>query len=281
MIAAIKQFDVLEPERKAARKGANFLDRAALTERAGLFMSKPGGRHVVLDLPSNVLSALRALLENLAEDVVLLAKMETELSPEEAAKILGVSRPMVYHRMDSGRLPFRPVGSHRRVLLKDVLALRDFEVERRRVAQELSEDTDALKQKAAKTTAGLSGRRPNRGPFATEDEALKAVVERLVNGIRPEQIWLFGSRAEGRNAPDSDFDLLVVTSTESGEAGFDYDAAYAPIRGLGVGCDIVPCRVDEFEQDRDDRTSLCWSVVHSGKKLYDRAEENRRVLHAR
>jgi hypothetical protein len=41
-----------------------------------------------------------------------------------------------------GRLSFRQVGTHRRVLVKDVLALKSFEEERRLFARELAEDTD-------------------------------------------------------------------------------------------------------------------------------------------
>jgi len=41
----------------------------------------------------------------------------------------------------------------------------------------------------------------------------------------PVAIWLFGSRATGSNAPDSDFDLLVVTKDEDGAAGVRYDRA--------------------------------------------------------
>jgi predicted nucleotidyltransferase len=114
-------------------------------------------------------------------------------------------------------------------------------------------------------------RRPNRGPFSSEEEALVEVVTRLVRGLDPDEVWLFGSRAERRNAPDSDFDLFVVTKVSDGEAGFDYNAVYAPIRGLGVGCDVVPCRADEFEEARNDPTSLCWQVIRTGQKLYERA----------
>jgi uncharacterized protein len=121
--------------------------------------------------------------------------------------------------------------------------------------------------------------RSNRGPFATEEEALVEVVARLVRGLDPEEIWLFGSRAEGRNAPDSDFDLLVVTKIEAGDAGFDYGAAYAPIQGLGVGCDAVPCRADDFVEERNDPTSLCWHIVRTGKKIYERAASDSSLLH--
>lgn len=123
--------------------------------------------------------------------------------------------------------------------------------------------------------------RANRGPFASEDQALGEVVSRLVRALDPREIWLFGSRAEGRNAPDSDFDLLIVTKVEDGEAGFDFDAVYAPLKGLGVGCDVVPCRADEFDEERGDPTSLCWLVAHTGKKLYDRAEPDSGFLHPR
>jgi predicted nucleotidyltransferase len=75
-----------------------------------------------------------------------------------------------------------------------------------------------------------------------------------VRDLDPEQIWLFGSRAEGRHRPDSDFDLFVVTRTNSGDSGHDYDAVCAPILGLGVGCDVVPCRADDFATARNDRT---------------------------
>src|ERR1043166_4259931 len=83
---------------------------------------------------------------------------------------------------------------------------------------------------------------PNKGSFGSEQEALSGVIGKLVEKLNPVEIWLFGSRAEGTHRPDSDFDLFVVTAREDGDAGFDYDRAYAPLSGLGVGCEVVPCR---------------------------------------
>jgi predicted nucleotidyltransferase len=111
--------------------------------------------------------------------------------------------------------------------------------------------------------------RPNRGPFESEDQALDEVTKRLVRALDPREICLFGSRAEGRHAPDSDFDLLVVTKVEDGRSACDFNAVYAPIKGLGVGCDVVPCRADYFDMERNDPTSLCWRVVRDGKQLYE------------
>ena len=121
----------------------------------------------------------------------------------------------------------------------------------------------------------------NRGPFASEEDALDEVVGRLVRALDPEEVWLFGSRAEHRNASDSDFDLLVVTQISDGDRGYDYRAVYEPIKGLGVGCDVVPCRSDDFAQERADPTSLCWHVIHTGRRLYERGPTDRCLPDAR
>jgi len=122
---------------------------------------------------------------------------------------------------------------------------------------------------------------PNRGPFASEEEALSGLVRKLVEKLDPIEIWLFGSRAQGTHRPDSDFDLLVVTAPEDGDEGFHYDRVYAPISGLGVGCEVVPCRADEFAAERTDPTSLCWRVVHTGRRLYERGTSSRSILRSR
>ena len=66
-------------------------------------------------------TALGHLLQG--ERVAVLTE-DQELSPNDAADILGISRPLVVRRMDVGDLPFRYVGKHRRTKLKDVLTLK-------------------------------------------------------------------------------------------------------------------------------------------------------------
>jgi excisionase family DNA binding protein len=63
----------------------------------------------------------------------------TELTPEQAGEILGVSRPLVARRMDVGRLPFRYEGAHRRCKLEDVLALKAEEDKQNAALRELAE----------------------------------------------------------------------------------------------------------------------------------------------
>lgn len=70
-----------------------------------------------------------------------------ELTPNEAAAILGMSRPLVIRRMDAGDLPFRYVGAHRRCRVTDVLALKAREDQRRQAIEALKSDTDDLRDR--------------------------------------------------------------------------------------------------------------------------------------
>jgi excisionase family DNA binding protein len=134
-----------EPDRDQAKQGADFLKRAVSRKKAGLFLVDAGGERLFVDLPPQVLVSLLTVLDRIADrNEALLVDAGAELSPQQAAKILGISRPIVYHRMDSGRLPYRKVGNQRRVLLDDVLKFREFEDRRREFSAVLAADTDDL-----------------------------------------------------------------------------------------------------------------------------------------
>ncbi|MBF0333150.1 MAG: nucleotidyltransferase domain-containing protein [Alphaproteobacteria bacterium] len=107
----------------------------------------------------------------------------------------------------------------------------------------------------------------NIGPFRNEDAALSFLVGRLKTALRPVALFLFGSRAAGSARPDSDFDLLVILpDAESGPP--DYHAAYAPVAGCGVGVDVVPCRLADFEAERRRPGTIAHAADSEGRLLY-------------
>jgi uncharacterized protein len=84
-------------------------------------------------------------------------------------------------------------------------------------------------------------------------------------------IWLFGSRARGDARPDSDFDLLVVGKPGAEFGSEDYEKAARPLHDLGIGCDVVPCAAEDFDEALLLNTSFVTRIVGEGRKVYEAA----------
>ncbi|WP_085372526.1 nucleotidyltransferase domain-containing protein [Magnetospirillum sp. ME-1] len=107
----------------------------------------------------------------------------------------------------------------------------------------------------------------NIGPFRNEEAALSFLVGRLKTALRPVALFLFGSRAAGSARPDSDFDILVILpDDESGPP--NYFSAYAPVAGCGIGVDVVPCRLADFEVERQRSGTIAFAADNEGRLLY-------------
>jgi excisionase family DNA binding protein len=79
-----------------------------------------------IEVPAELIEVLVAIVQHLkAGHGVTVASLQAELTTVEAAELLNVSRPHLIKLLDGGALPFRMVGTHRRLRLVDVLAYRD------------------------------------------------------------------------------------------------------------------------------------------------------------
>ncbi len=71
------------------------------------------------------MAAVRLLLNLLGEmaqgNAVTIMPLHAELTSQQGADLLNVSRPFFIKLLDDGRIPFRKVGRHRRIFAKDVI----------------------------------------------------------------------------------------------------------------------------------------------------------------
>lgn len=97
-------------------------------------------------VPGELMTVLRAVVEQLrAGNGVSVAALHAELTTVEAAEILNVSRPHLVKLLEQSEMPYRMVGTHRRVGLVDVLAYRDRQEARsRRALDELTAQAEEL-----------------------------------------------------------------------------------------------------------------------------------------
>gem|GEM_PF-475389 len=106
------------------------------------------------------------------------------------------------------------------------------------------------------------------GPFRDQSAAISFLRDRLASRLRPQMIWLFGSRTRGDAGPDSDVDLLVVLRDGLPAEAYRYDTVAAPVVAYGLGYDVVPCAWSDFLADREAPGSLVPHVVTEGRLFY-------------
>lgn len=115
---------LLSPAEKDLARAAQRCIMAALdhSRAASLMLTTDTGEQPCVEVPPAALKVIGQLLGAMSQgQSIALMPMERELTTVEAAHFLNVSRPFVIKAMEAGRLPYRKVGTHRRVTLKHLL----------------------------------------------------------------------------------------------------------------------------------------------------------------
>ncbi|MDR0366048.1 MAG: helix-turn-helix domain-containing protein [Bifidobacteriaceae bacterium] len=138
---------VVAPAADDVRAAAAALDGlgAALHSRRPVTVSVAGNPRSVA-LPQVAAAALEEILASLAKGhSVALVSTGTEMTTQQAADTLQVSRPFLIGLLDAGEIGYRMVGTHRRVRTDSLLAYMERDgAARAAAADELSAEAHAL-----------------------------------------------------------------------------------------------------------------------------------------
>lgn len=104
----------------------------------------PNGNKI--EIPYEILSMLKTMVETLNKGGSLtIIPMNKELTTQQAADILNVSRPYFIKLLENGEIPFTKIGKHRRISMLDLIEYKNKRDEDRKEAlDELSELSQEL-----------------------------------------------------------------------------------------------------------------------------------------
>ncbi len=108
-------------------------DLLGRTDAESVTISRADGEHMVL--PRAIFDALREVVDAMTRGkAVVIAPVHQLLTTQDAADLLGISRPTLVKLLEEGEIPYDRPGRHRRVRLVDVLDYRSSRSTQRREA---------------------------------------------------------------------------------------------------------------------------------------------------
>ncbi len=93
-----------------------------------------------IELPQSVFLVLKQIIYHMMHGrAIFIVPEDKELTTQEAAGILNVSRPYLIGLLESGKIPYSKVGSHRRIRFADLMRYQEIrEKEREKSLEEIA-----------------------------------------------------------------------------------------------------------------------------------------------
>ena len=135
-----------EQDAKVAQESSRRLSQFAKHDRLTLQLPQKDHKTETIELPRAVVGLLMRILTEMAEgNAITLMPIHAELTTQQAASILGVSRPFLIKQMKENKIPYRQIGTHRRVRFQDLLEYKNrIDASRAKVLEDLAAEAQEL-----------------------------------------------------------------------------------------------------------------------------------------
>ncbi|HVE44729.1 MAG TPA: excisionase family DNA-binding protein [Gammaproteobacteria bacterium] len=147
MSIATEPFAPTEKDVKLAEESERALASYLKTTNDPVFtLKRKGGSVQQIHIPVAAISLLVKILREMANgSIVTLIPVHAELTTQQAADILNVSRPYLVDLLEKRKIPFHTVGSRRRVFANDLLRYKKkIDDARLKTLEELSKQAQDL-----------------------------------------------------------------------------------------------------------------------------------------
>ena len=120
--------------------------RVSCPEQPGDERPDRGPQEGSLSIPAPAFRLLMQILKEMARgNAVTVVPLSTMLTTQQAADILNVSRPFLVGLLESGKMPFQRLGSHRRIRITDLLTFKqETEAAGDKALRELAEEAQEV-----------------------------------------------------------------------------------------------------------------------------------------
>lgn len=132
-------------EARVALRALSALPRKKTVSRTVQVRPEGKGQPISVTVPREAFELFLEVLGQMANgNAVTIVPVHAELTSQQAADLLNVSRPHLVSLLDSKQIPFRLVGTHRRVLVSDLLAFKKKDAaQRQAILDELTAEAEA------------------------------------------------------------------------------------------------------------------------------------------